>query len=64
MAGTLEYQVYPEEYFSGCDVSVYFGDAWIDEIVSINFALMEYVQPVFIITAAFMMLLLADQDYF
>lgn len=47
MAGTLEYQVYPEEYFSGCDVSVYFGDAWIDEIVSINFALMEYVQPVF-----------------
>lgn len=47
LAGALEYQVYPEEYFSGCDVSIYFGDAWIDEIVSINFAVIEQVQPVF-----------------
>lgn len=42
-----EYQVYPEEYFSGCDCSVYFGDVWVDEILSINFSLLEYVQPVF-----------------
>jgi hypothetical protein len=43
----VEYQVYPEEYFSGADVSIYFGDAWVDEIVSINYSLMEYVQPIF-----------------
>jgi hypothetical protein len=42
-----EYQVYPEEYFSGCECSVYFGDVWVDEILSINFSLLEYVQPVF-----------------
>jgi hypothetical protein len=43
----LEYQVYPEPYFAGSDVSIYFGDAWVDEIVSLNFTLLEYVQPVF-----------------
>lgn len=46
-ASLLEYQVYPEEYFSGSDVSVYLGDVWVDEIASINFTLMEYVEPVF-----------------
>lgn len=47
LGGKLEYQIYPEEYFSGCDVSIYFGNAWVDEIVSITYALAEMVQPIY-----------------
>lgn len=43
----IEYQVYPEDYFSGSDISIYFGDVWVDEVVTLSFALMEYVQPLF-----------------
>jgi hypothetical protein len=43
----MDYQVYPEDYFSGSDVSIYFGDTWIDEIVSINFMVMEYLEPLY-----------------
>ena len=43
----LDYQLFPEEYFSGCDVSIYFGDTWVDEIVSLNFAMVEQLQPIY-----------------
>jgi len=43
----VEYQIYPEEYFSGSDISIYFGDVWVDEVVAINFSLVEHVQPIY-----------------
>ena len=43
----VEYQVYPEDYFNGCDVSVYFGDVWVDDIAAIQFRVSEEVQPIF-----------------
>lgn len=47
MYGKANYQVYPEDYFSGSDVSIYFGDVWVDEVVAVNFSVMEYVQPIY-----------------
>lgn len=44
---SVNYQVFPENYFSGCDVSVFIGDVWVEEVVSISFAVMEQVQPIF-----------------
>jgi hypothetical protein len=43
----LEYQLFPVEYFSGCDVSVYFGNDWVDEISNLTFAIFEHVQPIY-----------------
>lgn len=43
----INYQLFPEDYFSGCDVNVYFGDVWVDEIVSIQFAMQEQVLPIY-----------------
>lgn len=42
-----EYQYFPEEYFSGSDVTIYFGDTFIDEVMSIECGLQERVAPVF-----------------
>lgn len=42
-----EHQVFPGEYFSGCDVSIYFGDTFIDEITGIEFAMTENTRPVY-----------------
>ena len=42
-----EFQVFPEEYFSGCDVTLYLGDFWIDEVQSLNFTLQEMTRPLF-----------------
>lgn len=44
---SYEYQVFPEEYFSGQDVALYFGDTWVDDIMGIEFKLFEAVTPVF-----------------
>jgi hypothetical protein len=38
---------FPAEYFSGCDVRIYFNDILIDEIVQLKFALQEQVMPVY-----------------
>ena len=43
----VEYQYFPEEYFSGSDISIHFGDTHIDEITSIQFGLEERVAPIF-----------------
>jgi hypothetical protein len=42
-----EYKRFSEEYFSGQDVRIYFGDTWVDEIVGLNFQLIENVAPIF-----------------
>jgi hypothetical protein len=43
----VEYQRFSTEYFSGCDVAIYFGDVWVDDIVSIDFTLAENVAPLY-----------------
>lgn len=45
--GTVEYKRFSEEYFAGQDVRIYFGDVWVDEIVSMQFTMMENVAPIF-----------------
>jgi hypothetical protein len=47
MASLYDYAIYPEEYFSGSDVSIYFGSEWVDEINAITFVLSEFVQPIY-----------------
>lgn len=42
----LEYQYFPEEYFSGSDITVYFGDIWLDELSALSFTLYEPVKPI------------------
>jgi peptidoglycan hydrolase-like protein with peptidoglycan-binding domain len=43
----IEYQLFPEEYFSSSDVTVYIGDVWADDISGLSFKLSEKVMPVF-----------------
>lgn len=40
-------QVFSAEYFSGADVSIYLGDAWLEQITSIDFTLIEQARPLF-----------------
>ena len=42
-----EYQYFPEEYFTGSDITIYFGDTWVDEITGLSFALHEPVKPLY-----------------
>lgn len=42
-----DYPIYNDDYYSGTDVSIYFGDTWVDEIVSIQFEVQEKVSPIF-----------------
>ena len=44
---SLAHYRYPEEYFSGADVSIYIGNTWIDEVSNLSFELMEQVMPIF-----------------
>ncbi|MEI4281674.1 hypothetical protein [Tetragenococcus halophilus] len=37
----------PKEYFSGANAKVWFGDIWVDQLSSIQFSLVENVQPIF-----------------
>lgn len=43
----VEYQLFSSEYFSNADVKLYFGDIWVDEVVSIGFQLQEDVLPIY-----------------
>lgn len=45
--GQTEYQLYPEEYFSGANVNVYFGDVFMDDIMALQFVMKEKVAPVY-----------------
>lgn len=42
-----EYQYFPEEYFTGADISIYFNDIFIDEITGLSYSLQETVKPIF-----------------
>ncbi len=46
-AGSTEYQVFPSKYFSGCDVNIYLGGIWVDEVSAIEFSVQENVQPIY-----------------
>jgi hypothetical protein len=43
----VEYQLFPEEFFSGADMKIYFGDTFIEDIVSLQFVLQETVKPLY-----------------
>lgn len=43
----IEYQQFPEEFFSGADVVIYFGDVWLADITGLQFELAEHVRPVY-----------------
>lgn len=42
-----EYQIFPEQYFTGSDVTLYFGDTWVDDVTGIEFTLYEEVTPIY-----------------
>lgn len=42
-----EYQLFPEEYFSGADIFIYFNDVLIDEITGLSFVITEDVLPIY-----------------
>jgi len=42
-----EYQYFPEEYFTGSDVSIYFNDIFIDEVTGLSYSLQETIKPIF-----------------
>lgn len=42
----LEYQYYPEEYFTGNDCTIYFGDVWCADVTALSFSLYEPVKPI------------------
>jgi peptidoglycan hydrolase-like protein with peptidoglycan-binding domain len=42
-----EYQYFPEEYFTGSDLTIYFDDVWLDELTHLQFTLKEQAMPVF-----------------
>ena len=44
---SVEFQRFSEEYFTGADVRIYFGDDWVDEITSLSFQVIENVQPIY-----------------
>lgn len=43
---TVEHQWFPVEYFSGSDVTVYFGDTFLSECSGLQFGIEERVQPI------------------
>lgn len=43
----IEYQLYSQEYFSGADMHIYFGDIWVDEITNLEFQIAERTLPIF-----------------
>ena len=42
-----EYQLFPEEYFTGTDCYVYFNDVWMDEITGMAFSLSEVTRGIY-----------------
>jgi len=44
---SIEYSVFKNEFFSGCDVGIYFGDLYIDEVINLEFSLQETKMPIY-----------------
>lgn len=43
----IEYQLFPEDYFTGADIKIYFGDTLIEDITTLQFVVQETVQPLY-----------------
>lgn len=46
-ARQVEYKVFNDQYYTGADTRIYFGDIWLDEITGIQFSMQENVAPIF-----------------
>lgn len=42
-----EYQHFPEEFFSGADVVIYFGDTFIADLTGLEYTLIENLRPIY-----------------
>lgn len=47
LQSTTEFKRFNDDYFSGADVRLYFGDTWVDEVTSLQFTMQENVQPIY-----------------
>lgn len=45
--GRDNYRTYPYDYYSGTDCKVFYGDVWVDDIVSIQFGVSQNKTPIF-----------------
>lgn len=43
----VEYQLFSNDYFSNADVHLYFGNVFVDDIISLNFTLEEQIRPIY-----------------
>jgi LAS superfamily LD-carboxypeptidase LdcB len=41
------YQTYPYDYFSGTDCKVYFGDIWVDDIITVQYSVSQSKTPIY-----------------
>ena len=41
------YQTYPYDYFSGTDCKIFFGDIWVDDIVTIQYSVSQNKAPIY-----------------
>lgn len=46
-SGSVDYTVFPQEFFAGANINIYFGDISLDEIVSMEVSLEEQHLPVY-----------------
>jgi len=43
----VEYQIFSEDYFSGADVNIFFGNIWVDEAHELSFQIEERIMPIY-----------------
>lgn len=43
----VNYRTYPYDYFTGTNARIFFGDVWVDDIVSINYTASQTKEPIF-----------------
>ena len=41
------YQTYPYDYFTGTTAKIFFGDVWVDDIISINYNVSQSKEPIY-----------------
>jgi len=41
------YQTYPYDYYSGSDCKIFFGDVWVDDIITIQYAVSQNKLPIY-----------------
>jgi len=45
--GRKNYRTYPYDYFSGIDAKVFFGDVWVDDVVTIQYSVSQNKIPIY-----------------